>query len=229
MARDFHIPGEVLVQVKGGEHSTSGLVGNNFAIATIRELGLASEGIHVLPRFFHEDVYVDDFGKNVPPEVQWNLADATIRMTLVHYDRRILATCIAESMGGAKPNRVPPIDLGREGILKPAGSLMGNNLAPFSSGWHYISLNLSAPEMDYPWRFPSCYLQDPPIDIPLGTEKQMVLLNWRAIPYGFQPPQSTSFDYFGGETIIEGREITSSGQVLWDHNVDSDDEFQVEG
>lgn len=216
MARDFHINGETLVRVRGGAHLTSGLVGNAYAIATVAELGLTSEAIQITPRFFHKDINVDDFGPNIPPEVMYNLADVTIRMTLVHYDKWILTTCVAESMGGASTIQRS----GGEGIVRAAGSLMGNNQTHFASGWHYISLNLASPVEEFPWRFPSCYLSEPPINIPLSTEKSAVALTWRAIPYTNQTPTTVVDHYFDDRDIIQGSEITSSGAVLWDHQQD---------
>jgi len=87
---------------------------------------------------------------------------------------------------------------------------MGNGRPLLTSGNHYLSLNLSAVKPATPWRFPACYLADRPIEYPLGTEKSVAVLNWRAIPYG---PQFNPND---GSL----REIVSSGTVLWDHTAD---------
>jgi hypothetical protein len=168
------------------------------AIAVLSELGLTSEAITVEPRFRYRDVNVADFGPDVPAEVQWMLADAVVRMTLVHHDWNVLDVCMIESMGGGSvvfddggvnlPDPDRPGDLlfrrtQLAGSLAPAGTLMGNGLPMFASGNHYVSLNLTSPVNRKPWRFRSCYLAERPVVYPVGARCSEVQLTWRAIPY----------------------------------------------
>lgn len=198
--RDIQINGPTLVLVKFGsqilQEESEEDPGPNVAL----QLGLAEKGIRIIPRFVHRDVFADDYGPDIPAEVLWMLADCTIQMTLVHYDADILDICLSESMGGSST--------GEAGILAGAGMPMGNGQDFFAKNNHYISLNLTSPVLNNPYRFPSSYLSERPMELPLGTKRSLVELNWRAIPYR-QPPQSPSF------------ELVSSGSILWDHNLDS--------
>lgn len=203
MAREFIFNGESLVRVKGGAHYGSR------PIAVLSELGLTSDQIKVTPKFSHIDIRCDDFGPEIPAEVMYHLADVRISMTLIHYDREVLNVCIAESMAGA-PLSLGPTIVPFAGTLNPAGTMMGGNLPLFSSGNHYISLNIASPEIHKPWRFPTCYLAQSPVEIPLGTQASMVVLNWRAIPY-------THYLSIGDAT----EELYSSGRVLWDFQEDT--------
>lgn len=186
MARDFHINGESLVLVKSRSDS---------ALGSLQELGLASDKITCSPRFKHRDINVDAWGE-APADVQFMLAEVGISMTLIHYDRTILEACIALSTGSNTS----------EGVLPRAGTRLGGGVARFAAGNNYIGLNISSPVEGRPWRFYFCYLADTPFSYPLGTEKSMVTLNWRAIPYTTDP-------YQGG--------VGAQGQVLWDHELDS--------
>lgn len=192
MARDFFINGETLVLVKGRADS---------GIGSLSQLGLATDAIRVRIEFRHEDIMVDAWGK-VPPEIQCMGGWATISMNLIHFDRQVMATCVAESYGGGTA----------EGVLVRAGARMGNNGARFAAGLnHYISLNLTSPVGGggvgvVPWRFYSTYLASPMMEFPLGTEKSIVSLQWRAIPYTTDP-------YGGGTGAL--------GTVLFDHILDN--------
>jgi hypothetical protein len=191
MARDFQIGGPTLVKVTGGQHMSG------HAICNPSELGLTTESVTVEPRFRYRDVGVDDFGPEVPAEVQWMLSDALIRMTLVHHDWNVLDICMIESMagggvafndGGVNLRNPAGGDLlflrsHLAGNLAPAGSLMGNGLPMFASGNHYVSLNLTSPVNRKPWRFRSCYLAERPVVYPVGVKCSEVQLTWRAIPY----------------------------------------------
>lgn len=192
MARDLYINGETLVKVKGTDDSP---------IGDLSELGLAEGPIRVIPRFAHRDWFVDDFGTEVPVEVFTRLADATILMTLVHYDDAVLEACVIESLGGSADGTQ-----WLHGTLAGAGIPMGGNQNRFLDGNHYISLNLLSPVADYPWRFYFTHLLGPPQEIPLGTKRSAVRLAWRAVPYTFAP---TAAD-----------ELSSDGVVLWDHVLD---------
>lgn len=200
MTRDFCINGETLVKVKFGAH-VSGV--------KLRELGLAAEEVRVIPKFYHSDIRVDDFGPNVPPEVLWMLAEVRISMTLINYDPNVLDVCISESMGGVSPLR-------DAGTLAPAGTLMGGGGLIFGSGYHFISLNLLSPQLGNPWRFRASYLADLPVQIPLGTKTTLADCQWRAIPYQPLITKGTALTTSGAVTVTTINEIISSGAILWD-------------
>ncbi len=150
------------------------------AIGALSQLGLSDTSIAIRLNFHHKDIPVDAYGATVP-ETQVMGGDATISMTLVHFDRAVLATCVQESLGGAPA----------EGLLQRAGSRMGNNLPRFGAGGllgnHYIGLNLTSVVAGIPWRFWYTFLANPPVEFPLGTEKSIVRLQWRAIGYTIDP------------------------------------------
>ena len=213
----------------------------------------------ITPVVRHREVYPDDYGtQQVPAETIYSLAYCFIDMTLVHFDNDVLNACIMESMaGGGAQGIINTIRFGNSilglllggllgvpqgvsvpktisavaGVLAPAGSLMGNGLPAFASGNHYISLNLLSPQLGFPWRFPTSYLTEQPIVIPLGTEKSMVKMRWKAIPYAPTLTLSTastpdqvydcSGNIIGSITGItpfnDPNEVVSSGRVLWDH------------
>lgn len=161
MARDYNINGPVLVTV------------TNNVIGTGIELGVCSSQVIVSPTFYHKELYSDDFGNMVPPEHLWMGADAIIEMSLVHYDDQVLYQCLAQSMGGSKINSLA-------GFGKP----MGGGQARGAAGNHYIKLTLASPDLGQPWVFPSAFLYQRPMMLPLGVERSLVTLTWRAVPYG---------------------------------------------
>jgi hypothetical protein len=189
-------------------------------------LGLSLDQVRVSPRFYHEDRLVDDFGPNAPVEVQWNLAEVNIRMVLIHYDKELLDVCWAESMGGDIPIKNPqggvfpagflPRKVANTGNMNPCGTILGNGLPVLSSGNHFLHLNLSSPNLEFPWRFNASYLSENPTELPLGTDTTAVVLNWRCIPY---VPLFTNVVITGGgaRSVIE---LSSSGAPLWDHTED---------
>ena len=192
-----------MVYVKGHGALANVPLNNADAVAKFHELGLASEGIKITPKFVHKDIHADDLGDEVPADVMWMLAEATVSMTLVHYDRDVLRACVVESMAGG--GGVAGAQL-FDGTVAPAGSMMGRGAIRLISGCHYISLNIASPVLNEPWRFLTTYLADRPVEIPLGTQNMMALLNWRAIPYA----------------PLIGGEAHSSGAVVWDHTLDVD-------
>lgn len=220
MPRDFVVNGETLVSVKGGAHWP-----NAQPIRDLSELGLASEGIHVSPRFYHRDVHVDDFGPDVPPEVLWQLAEVRVRMTLIHFDEYVLDCCIAEAMGGPVsfevdiPPNLHPVRPS-VGNFNPCGKPLGGGVPRLSSGNHYISLNLSSPVLLKPWRFLTCYLTGPPLEIPLGTSRTAAVCEFRAIPYAF-PTSKTTLGAGGEPNTVEWNDLSSSGVILWDRGIDT--------
>ena len=199
MARDFHIAGEAMVSVKQG--SPAG------AIATLSQLGLAVGGIRISPTFHHLDIHTDDWGGGVPAEVMWMLCDVHIDMTLIHYDRTLLETCVQESMGGAIS----------DGTLIGAGKPMGGLQSAGLASNHYIRLNLASPVDGRPWRFLSAYLAHRPLEMPLGTKASEVRLNWRAIPY----QALNTAEGLPTSTYANGNELKSAGVVIWDHTLDT--------
>lgn len=192
MARDLFINGPTLVGVKGNV---------NTAVANLTGFGLSDMPIRVSLNSRHMDVNVDAFGGEVPFEIQYKLTDVNINMTLMHIDRDVLDVLIMESMGGAAAI----------GTLTGAGSRLGNNVARFAANWHYVSLNISSPVGGKPWRFYNAYLTGQPMEIPLGTERSIFILNFRAIPYCQDP-------YAAGDDAEPGD--GAEGYVLWDHTLD---------
>jgi hypothetical protein len=182
------------------------------------ELGLATGDVTVSPRFRHQEVIPDDYGDQVPAEVHTRLADASIRMTLVHFDAAVLSVCCSEAMGGALVGGTTRPALG--GAVGPAGMPLGGGVPVGSSGNHYVSLNVLANQSvpPLPWRFRSCYLDGNPATFPLGANRQGVELNFRAIPYAPLVPTSQNFSTPPPDNRVN--EILSSGAVLWDHTPD---------
>lgn len=191
MSRDFYINGEALVLVKG-------MTGTG--IATLSELGLAEDRIQVSPRFYHEDIKVNAWG-DVPPDVQWKNAEVFVTMSLVHFDPAILDICVRESMAGADSTGT-----GGAGLTQRAGLRMGGGVARFATGNHYIGLNIRAPQNGRNWRFRFAYLTNNPISYPLGVERSVVPLTWRAIPYTQDP---------------WGAGVGSQSANLWDNELDT--------
>lgn len=218
MTRDYQVNGECLISVRGGDHLSGGI--GQF----LTQLGLTDrEGVvKITPTWVHRDVKVDDYGPEIPAELQWQMAQARVSMTLVHYDRSVLDQCIGEAMGGSADQS---LDIGfRAGTLAPAGQTFGRFKPMFASGNHYIQVNLSS-LTTYPWRFRSCVLEGPPLEIPLSTKRSHVRLSWRAIPYTTVQLMSglgtllslASGLVVDGIIFRSGNEISSSGVVLWDH------------
>lgn len=171
--------------------------------STLTELGLATGGITITPVFRHVDMHTDDFGPDVPADVMWMLAECHIDMTLVHYDQAVLLNCIKESMAG-----------GTEGTMVGAGTPMGGLFALGSSTNHYMSLNITAPISGKPWRFPTAYLAEHPLELPLSNERTLAKLHWRAIPYPFLYTSAML------PSVLATSELKSTGVVLWTHTLD---------
>ena len=188
---------------------------------SVHQLGLAVEAIKVTPTFRHLDVHTDDYGHDIPPEVLWHLADARIDMTLVHYDDSLLDECVLESMGGFDDTAPGAV----AGVYAGAGLPLGGGVQRWSAGNHYITVYLSSPVQQVPWRFRTCYLEQQPFVYPLGTERSMVQLRWRAIAYGFQSATTEQTGSDNGQPIFTTTisEITSAGKILWDYMDAADD------
>ncbi len=223
------------MKVRFGNH----ISGGDF----LQELGLALGEITVHPNFYHKGIHIDDYGPNCPAEILWQLASCDIRMNLIHFDNQTLSVCLEESMAGSNNSFLS--------TLMGAGNTLGHGLPFFASGNHFISLNLingdPLPLAGFvgPIRFRTSYLTAPPLEIPLGTDCSVVLLNWQAIPYQpvllFQVNADDTDDGDGGalgfdtrtsgEAVLKGggpdapfklvpKELQSSGTVLWDFNID---------
>lgn len=204
------------------------------------ELGLASEGITITPSFYHQDIYSDGFGNRVPAEVVSKAADARIRMTLVHMDQTVLNIALSESTGGGGASvggTTPFTNDGRQApSLRPLGNgrvvTISSGAVVLASGCHYMAMEiLSRPvtvisgaivsggtvgyRTEQPWRFPTCYLAQPPMTTKIGTGHTVTQLEWRAIPYSNIPETtSTGTDY--SEIYWD---VQVSGAVVWDHSV----------
>lgn len=201
MGRAFYVYGENLVYVKG--NGALAAIPNQ---AQLHELGLSSEAIRITPKFNHVDFKCDDFA-DTPPDVFYALAECRVDMTLIHYDPSVLERCMVESMGGGGivASGITISGIMSAGVMAPSYTPMGGGKDLMTSGNHYIMLNIVPNTIERePWRFPSSYLADRPLELPLGTERSLVKLSWRAIPYA----------YIGS---LDNKEISSSGVVLWDH------------
>lgn len=222
MPRSIWINGETLVQVKGAEFSALGDPAQKNHPPILWELGLAEKEVTIEFQTKYAEIKADDFGPDVPANLMSVLSTATIDMTLVHYDRWVLDSCIAESMGGSTltatyPQKVLPGTLA--GTFLGAGTLMGTRGDPQASGNHWISLNLTSPNINYPWHFPTTYLEGPPLEIPLGTKRSLVKLRWRALPYAGLSAHYSSVAIGAGGNQKE--ELKSAGATLFDHTLDT--------
>lgn len=198
MSRDFIVPGPCMVYVKGEDKPGSGL-------RQRKELGLSEGPIQVSLNIRHKKIMASDYGSEVPAEMLWMLVDATIQMSLVHYDVNVLDDCIKASMAGSSPSS-----------LNGAGIPMGGNVDNLDEGCHYISLNLypvgtPTAVVISPYRFFSSFLTGSFGAIPLGTERSVIPLTWQAIPYKALPiPSDGSVP-----------ELTSANAILYDRSLDS--------
>lgn len=175
MPRDFVISGEALVTVFGG-----GALVDTDGNQTLQELGLAAEGIRVVPKYAHKEIHHDAFGPDIPGDIMTQLAEVSIYMTLIHYDTDILDFCMANATGGIHNDR--PV-FPEAGVLAPSGTLLGRGVPLTDPKNLLIRVGLQSPILLEPWRFLACYIDTQPLEIPLGTEKTLVKLRWRCIPY----------------------------------------------
>ena len=200
MARQYVINGETLVSVWILDPTTQ-----NPTIHVMAELGLAEKNVTITPKYYHKDINVDDFGPNVPADVLAMIAECQITMTLVNFDTTVLDKCLSESIGG-----------GTAGTMPGAGIPMGGGLPLTNKNNHYIGLYLASPILEQPWYFPSSYMPNPPMEFPIGTEKTLAKLTWRAIPYKAPDPNVNSLSTSGvSVTINTFGDVQSSGAILW--------------
>jgi hypothetical protein len=208
MARDFKINGETMISVKG---RSDGL------IPLLTQLGLAADQVNVQFEVEHEDIIVNAWGK-FPAEVQVFGGAANISMNLIHVDEAVLEYCWQEAMGGTASF----------GQLARAGARLGNNTARFApantvnpatglvtTGNHLIGLNISSPVLQLPYRFWYAYMSSPPITYPLGAEKSVIAVTWRAFAYTTDP--------WGGSIAQPGTVAGTGAQgaILFDRVLDS--------
>jgi hypothetical protein len=194
MARIYYINGQCLVKVRG---STSNATISNVNDITFAgaELGLTDNAGKVTMSFNykHQDYKYDDWGDEAPPDIFWKLCDVDIDMTFVHVDQAVLRACLTESAGG-----------GTEGKMQGAYKPLGLGKPMYDEKNHYISLFLSSPSQELPWRFKACVLTRNPVSWPISAERSLIRCHWRAIPY--QPFPSVPSD-----------ELKAKDVVVWDH------------
>lgn len=207
MARDFQIAGEVLVSVKGAEDTD---------ISSLTELGLSIDAVEVRVDMVHRDLKASAWG-GVPVDTQVMGATARVRMNLVHYDNTVLEWCERLSLGykgGQQSFQKFPI-----GRLPSAGTRLGNNKARFASGNSYIGLNLTCPLGPRGrWRFYYAHLHQTPVVIPLGTDKSVVQLEWRVVPYT-RDPWNDGYGMGGTDEVTQSLDpdLAQFYGILWDH------------
>lgn len=190
MGRNYYVNGETMMKVKGRSDSS---------IGSLSDLGLNADSVVVQVMNMRLDIIVDAYGK-APPETQFMGAFAECTHTLVHFDRSVLNTCIQEGWGSS-----PAL-----GQLGHAGSLMGNGLARFAAGGvngnHFIGLNIISALGADPWRFLHAVLAESPVTFPLGTERSLVGLRWKSVPYSIDPWNNGNGSY---------------SVPIWDHTADT--------
>lgn len=190
--REYQVFGEFMVYVFGG----GGLYDD------LTELGLTSESIVVRPRYFHQPVLASDFGRDTPADVLFMGGYVDLYMTLVHFDFEVLQECMGLALGNGGT---------ADGTFGPMGQPLGGGGSPGSTVNNFVSVNLmplgGAGTIAQPWRFRQCYINGDPLEIPMGTEKSMVRINWRCIPL-VVPSSSGDWD------------VSSDGAVIFDHELD---------
>lgn len=133
--------------------------GNSLVLVGGSELGLSKDPIALEPNLYHTDVHADDFGPSAPAAVLWDLADFTIRMTLVWFDNAVLNDVLKASMGG-----------GTLGTFQGAGALITG-----------VTMEIQSDIAENPWSWPQAYLAQRPYVFSLGNEYSAVQLVWRAV------------------------------------------------
>lgn len=193
--RGYVVYGEFIVYVSGGN------IPNEDGRTDLKvELGLTADPVRILPRYNHRDVYTDDFGPDTPVETLWNMGEAALLMTLVHYNPTALSFCMSSAMGGPLNFPVGGVD----GFMAPGGTAMGRGRALGVTGNSYMTVYLQPAQNNFePYRFLACYLDSKPLEIPYGTERTLARLNWRVIPY---------------QQLTTAELSSAAGVTLWDHS-----------
>ena len=135
--------------------------GNTLVKYDNSELGYAENAVKIVPRFHHKDIYADDFGPDSPALILWMLADFTIEMTLVYFDQTVIYNAIKDAMGG-----------GTLGQFAGAGTPINGKQLDIESSTDATGNN---------WSFPKAYLAERPMEWPLGNERSLVHLTFRAV------------------------------------------------
>ena len=170
--------GPTMIYALGGKH----LSGQ--ALGSVSELGLCSDQVKITPTFTHEDIQCNDFGPKAPPDVMARLADVRLQMTLIHYDEDVLDALMNESTGGGSYFQVLGNNfLHPAGMLAPNGTPLGGGRPMYMSGNHLVSIGVTSPDLGKSYTFVSCYMDEQPCVIPLGSEASQVEVTFRAIPY----------------------------------------------
>lgn len=177
MPRTFYINGESMI--------TIGPMGS---LTPLVQLGLTEDRVEVSLRVHSEPLYVDAFGKLNPANEQVFGGEAIITMHLIHFDPVQLAVCAKSAFNGPKEGY-----LGRAGLTRDA------------TGGGFISLGIASPIAGLPFIFPTAYLRDDPYRMPLGNEKTVATLIWRALAYPI------GGDPWGGGTGSLGAILYSRG------------------
>lgn len=166
--RQFVINGESMVSIFGPQGS---------AISAGSQLGLTTNAIAVALHIVSKPLIVDAYGQDNPVDEQVFGGAATITMDLIHFNPAALAECVRLSFPSAST----------EGLEGRAGTRRGGAIATGSAGNNFITLNIASPVQGLYWSFPTVYLKDDPYHFPLGTEKSVVRLIWRALAYSTDP------------------------------------------
>ena len=133
--------------------------GNCKITTGLGELGFSQDQVRIIPRFQHRDVMADDFPAT-PALILWMLADVIVEMNLSYFDANILDACIKMSMSSST-----------FGTFVGAGTIQTfTTLQVGGSG-----------DQGAPWNFPKAYLAEQPMEWPLGNERSVVRLRWRAV------------------------------------------------
>lgn len=238
--RDFVINGECMVYVRGNGALGSSTTGD----PQKHELGLTADGVQIYPQLYHDPVHTSQHGDKVQVETRWKLASCEVHMKLVHFNRDVLRACIQESTAAPLNTINDPdsTDIFTDGWVGPAGSFLGGGKQLWESGCHYVSVGVTSPVDNFPWRFPASYLMGPPLLYPIGTESTVAELRWKVIPYQvpYQANQPTTGPFSGqgrvrGELFgvngynRNGELLLGSGYLVWDHYTLTDDPEVIGG
>ncbi len=198
--RDYFIPGQSMVYVQQ--------VGN-----TALQLGLSDQQIQFTPTYRDEDIQVNAWGGQVPPEVQQMGAEVQFSMTLIHFDQAVLRGCLGLASAGTKQytNATTGNSLaGAEGVMPAPGARLAGS---------WVTLGCYCPATTFPtqtgtfnwWRFPMAKIVGNLL-WPIGAEKSIVRLQWRCLPAPLVGGLLTlsSFDPWNSGNGMQGA-------VLWDH------------
>jgi hypothetical protein len=174
--RDFQIPGENMMYA---------LLPNSGFV----ELGLSDAGVRISFEFGHKDLIVNAW-QGAPPELQVMLGTARIDASLINFNKFTLNELQRLSQGG-------PAVVGQ---VARAGARLANNIGLYLSGNNLAGIYIAAPvNSGLPIHFPAVYLVAPPFSYPLGTDAEVVPVQFRAIPW-LGTSGGSPLDPWGGGT-----------------------------